>query len=134
MKNLLFPHQFQLVGWILFIPALVAEALICFGALPLTGIAESVVNDTVIISIVLGALFIVCSKERNEDEMTRSIRLASLLNSLYVYVILLVACTIAINGIAFVWFSFINLGLFPIVFVCNFKLEMRRYNKLSDNE
>ena len=75
-----------------------------------------------------------CSKERNEDEMTRSIRLASLLNSLYVYVILLVACTIAINGIAFVWFAFINLGLFPIVFVCNFKLEMRRYNKLSDNE
>lgn len=134
MKNLLFPHQFQLIGWILFIPALVAGALICFGALPLTGIAESVVNDTVIISIALGALFIVCSKERNEDEMTQSIRLASLLNSLYVYVILLVACTIAINGIAFVWFSFINLGLFPIVFVCNFKLEMRRYNKLSDNE
>lgn len=134
MKNLLFPHQFQLIGWILFIPALITGTLICFGVLSLTGVAESVVNDTVIISIALGALFIVCSKERNEDEMTRSIRLASLLNSLYVYVILLVACTIAINGIAFVWFAFINLGLFPIVFVCNFKLEMRRYNKLSDNE
>jgi cytochrome bd-type quinol oxidase subunit 2 len=134
MKNLLFPHQFQLIGWILFIPALITGTLICFGVLSLTGVAEHVVNDTVIISIALGALFIVCSKERNEDEMTRSIRLASLLNSLYVYVILLVACTIAINGIAFVWFAFINLGLFPIVFVCNFKLEMRRYNKLSDNE
>ena len=72
MKNLLFPHQFQLIGWILFIPALVAGALICFGALPLTGIAESVVNDTVIISIALGALFIVCSKERNEDEIDQA--------------------------------------------------------------
>ena len=90
MKNLLFPHAFQLVGWVMFVPSLLMGALVYFGVLSFAGSLETVVNDSVIIGIALGALFVVCSKERVEDEMTRSIRLASLLNSIYVYVTLLI--------------------------------------------
>ena len=134
MKNLLFPHIFQPIGWILFVPCLILGALIYFEVLTLTGIAETIVNDIAIIGIAVGALLIVCSKERIEDEMTRSIRLSSLLNSLYIYGILLVASTIALNGIAFLMFAWANLVLLPIIFVINFRLEMHRYNKMCENE
>lgn len=134
MKNLLFPRIFQPIGWIMFVPSLITGALIYFNALSLAGITETVVNDIVIIGVALGSLFIVCSKERVEDEMTKSIRLSSLLNSIYAYVVLLVGCTILINGFDFLVFAVINLVLLPILFVCNFRLEMHRYNKMCEDE
>lgn len=134
MKNLLFPHIFQPIGWIMFIPSMVVGALIYFSVLSFAGIVETVINDLVIIGIALGALFIVCSKERVEDEMVKSIRLSALLNSLYAYVILLVGCTILINGVDFLMFAVFNLVLLPILFVCSFRLEMHRYNKMSGHE
>ncbi len=135
MKNYLFPHIFQPIGWIMFVISLIAGVFIYFG-MPVfgTGITETIVIDSVIIGISLGSLFIVCSKERIEDEMTRSIRLASLLNSIYAYVMLLVCCTILINGANFLLFAVFNLALFPILFVCNFRLEMHRYNKMCEDE
>lgn len=134
MKNRLFPRVFQLIGWILFVPCLIMGALIFLGITCFSGITETVVNDVVIIGIAVGALFILCSRERIEDEMTRSIRLSSLLNSLYVYVTLLVLCTLLINGLAFALFAIMNLALFPIIFVCNFRYSMYKYNKLCGNE
>ena len=134
MKNLLFPRIFQPIGWIMFIPSLILGALIYFSVLSFAGITETVINDLVIIGIALGALFIVCSKERIEDEMTKSIRLASLLNSIYAYVILLVTCTILINGADFLIFAVVNLVLLPILFVGNFRLELRRYYKMCEDE
>lgn len=130
MKNLLFPHIFQPIGWLIFTPSLIMGALIFFGLVGFQGIVETVINDFVIVGIAIGALFIVCSKERFEDEMTKSIRLASLLHSLYAYVILLVVCTIFINGNNFIMFAIFNLVLLPIIFVFNFRLEMHHYNKM----
>lgn len=134
MKNYLFPRAFQVVGWLLFIPTTVLAALIFFSVLSLSGVAETVIHDVAIIGMALGSLFIVCSKEANEDEMTRSIRLASLLNSLYIYVILLIASTLLINGLSFMYFAIINLVLLPVIYVVIFRLEMHRYNKMSEDE
>lgn len=135
MKNYLFPHIFQPIGWIMFVLSLIAGIVVYFG-MPVfgAGVTETIAIDSAIIGIALGALFIVCSKERVEDEMTKSIRLASLLNSIYAYVILLVCCTILINGAEFLLFAVFNLVLFPIIFVCNFRLEMHRYNNMSEDE
>lgn len=134
MKNILFPKGFRTIGWLLFIPATIMGIFIYLSICTLSGIAETVVNDAVIIGIALGAVFIVCSKEVNEDEMTRSIRLAALLNSLYIYVILLITSTLLINGIAFMEFAIINLVLLPMIYVIIFRLEMYRYNKICDDE
>ena len=131
MKKLLFPHIFQSIGWIMFIPAMIAGALIYFNILGFSVNIETVVYNLVIIGIALGALFIVCSKERIEDEMIQSIRLASLLNSIYVYVAMLIIFTIVFNGFDFLRFAVINLVLLPILFVINFRLEIHRYNKIS---
>ena len=135
MKNYLFPHIFQPIGWIMFVLSLITGIAI-YSSIPVfgAGIAETLAIDSAIIGIALGALFIVCSKERVEDEMTKSIRLASLLNSIYAYVALLVGCTILINGVKFLVFAVFNLVLFPIIFVCNFRLEMHRYNQMCEDE
>lgn len=135
MRNVLFPHVFQLIGWIMFSVFLVLGVLIQLDVVGVEfNVRGTVVIDATVIGIALGALFIVCSKERIEDEMTDSIRLASLLKSIYVYVGLLVVCTLFINGVYYLWFSLYNLILFPIVFVCLFRIEMYRYKKICDNE
>lgn len=135
MKNLLFPKGFRVVGWLLFIPAVILGALCFFEICSFGGrITEMIINDSVIIGIALGSLFIVCSKEAHEDEMTRSIRLAALLNSLYIYVLLLITTTLTLNGFEFFRFMSINLVLLPIIYVVVFRLEMYSYNKMSDNE
>ena len=134
MKNLLFPHIFQPIGWIMFLPSLIMGVLIYFSVASFTGLPGTIVNDLVIIGIVLGSLFIVCSKTRGEDEMTKSIRLSSLLNSIYAYVTLLVFSTIFMNGSDFLLFTVFNLVILPILFVCNFRLEMHRYNKMCEDE
>lgn len=134
MKNILFPTWCRILGWVLFIPSVILGIMCEADVMTLSGAIETAVNDTVIIGIVVGALMIVCSKEPQEDEMTRSIRLASLLNSLYIYVILLVAATLLVNGIAYFRFMMVNLVLLPMIFVVIFRLEMRRYNQMGQDE
>lgn len=139
MKNYLFPRYFQIAGWILFVPSLATGILLFLNSLILdilsfSGMTETVVNDAAIIGTTIGALFIVCSKERHEDEMTRSIRLNSLLKSIYVYAGVLVLATLLINGIPFFTFMSANLVLMPLIYVLIFRIEMHRYNKLSSDE
>lgn len=134
MKNLLFPRQFQAVGWLLFVPAIILGILVYYNMVSCAGTLETVLNDAVIIGITVGSIFIVCSKEKHEDEMIRSIRLASLLNSLYIYGIILIAAVVFINGLAFMRFMTVNLVLFPLIYVVEFRLEIHRYNKMSEDE
>lgn len=135
MKNHLFPRVFHIIGWVLFIPAIILGCLTySVLSIPMDSVLETVVNDLIITGIAVGAVFIVCSKEQREDEMTRSIRLSALLNSLYIYVGLLVLSTLLINGVAFFWVMMLNLVLFPIIYVVIFRLDMHRYYKMSEDE
>lgn len=134
MKNLLFPRQFQVVGWLLFVPAIILGILIYCSVINCAGTLEIVLNDAVIIGITVGSIFIVCSKEKYEDEMIRSIRLASLLNAMYIYGVILIASVLLINGLAFIQFMTVNLVLLPLIYVMVFRLEIHRYNKMSEDE
>ena len=62
----------------MFIVGLGTEALVWCDFLDL-GKFETIANDAIIIGIVVGALFVVCSRERIEDEYTRAVRLTSML-------------------------------------------------------
>lgn len=134
MKNYLFPHIFQPIGWIMFSLSLIVGALILFEVLSFIGVVETVINDLVIIGIVLGSLFVVCSKEKVEDEMTKSIRLSSMLNSIYAYVILFIVGTLIFYSVDFLLFAVLNFALLPILFVFFFRWEMHRYYKMSEDE
>ena len=63
--------------------------------------------------IAIGAIFICCSRERQEDEMVQAVRLQALMMSLYVYVGLLIVCTLVINNLYYLYFMIANLCLFP---------------------
>ena len=134
MKTLLFPHRMRSLGWCLFVPALIVGALKFFDVICASGVADIAINDAAIIGIAIGALLIVCSRERVEDEMTGSIRLASMLNAIYIQVTLLTVCTLCLNGLTYLNFMAANLVLLPIIFVVIFRLEMRSYNKFTDDE
>lgn len=134
MKNLLFPTEFRTVGWVLLVPAIILGILIYCGVISCAGTIETILNDAVIIGITVGSIFIVCSKEKHEDEMIRSIRLASLLNALYIYAIILIAAVLLVNGMAFIKFMIVNLVLMPFIYVVVFRLEIHRYNKMSEDE
>lgn len=134
MKCFLFPQVFRTIGWILFLPTFMLGILLLSGVLSFSGIIETVVNDTAILGIALGLLFIGCSRERIEDEMTSAIRLNSLLSSLYTYVVFLVILTLAVNGIAYLYVMLASLVMLPAIFVVRFRYEMHRYNKICENE
>ncbi len=134
MKNLLFPRQFQVIGWLLFIPALILGIIMYFTPGFCTGITETILNDAAIIGIISGSIFIVCSKEKHEDEMIRAIRLSSLLNAIYFYAVVLIASVLLINGPAFIMFMIFNLVLLPIIYVVVFRFEIYRYNKIEEDE
>lgn len=108
--------------------------MILVEALSLNGVVGVVVNDTAIIGISIGALFICCSRERQEDEMVQAVRLQALMMSLYVYVGLLIVCMLAFNDLNYLYFMIANLCLFPVVFLLVFKIMIARYRKEFDDE
>lgn len=135
MKQLLFPRGFRIAGWIIFIPAAIMGILFMCGVTSgLSGVAETLYYDVTIIGMALGAVFIVCSKEPKENEMTHSIRLTSLLKSFYVYMVVLVVCTLFVNGTAYLDFMAANLVLFPTISVVIFRCDIHRQNKLGQNK
>lgn len=134
MKNFLFPHVFRPIGWILFLPALLLGIVLFCGLYSFDGLTEIIVNDVAIIGIALGALFITCSRERIEDEMTGAIRLRALLSALYAYVVFLVIETLVVNGMAYFYVMTANLVAFPIIFALRFRYEMHKYYTISDEK
>ena len=54
MKNLLFPGEFQVVGWLLFVPAVILGILIYCGVVSSEGLLETILNDMAIIGIIVG--------------------------------------------------------------------------------
>lgn len=134
MKTFLFPHTFRPIGWIILVPTLILGILLLDGILSVDGSVETILTDTAIIGIALGSIFITCSRERIEDEMTSSIRLKALLTSLYAYIVFLVIWTLAVNGMAYLYVMAASLVMLPIIFVVRFRYEMHRYYKIKSDE
>lgn len=134
MKTFLFPHTFRPIGWIVLVPTLILGILLLDGILSVDGSVETILTDTAIIGIALGSIFLTCSRERIEDEMTSSIRLKALLTSLYTYVVFLVIWTLAVNGMAYLYVMAASLVMLPIIFVVRFRYEMHRYYKIKSDE
>ena len=134
MKNILFPSKFRIIGWLLFIPAIIAGALRFGLVINPSGILETIINDAILIGMVLGAVFIICSKERHEDEMIRAIRLSSILNAIYANVIIFIIGTLFINGVSYFRFITFNFGLLPLIFVFIYTAEIHRHYKQNEDE
>lgn len=132
MNNILFPTQFRIVGWVMFVLGLVVGIMVMSGVAGLS--SNKAAHDAALIGIAVGALFIVCSREPDEDEMVKAIRLSSLLNALYANVIIMICSILILSGEKYVRFMEVNMVLIPIIYVTLFRAEIYRLNKMSEDE
>lgn len=154
MKSLiLLPHPFRRIGVVIFaigaavgllmtpdgyngwpsylLPADTESPL--FAALASENMAR-LLNNIAIIGLCIGSIFIACSRERVEDEMTSAVRLNALLTALYINSAVTVAAALALYGFAFLYFMIWNIITTPLLFMVIFRWRMWRINRTIDHE
>ena len=118
-KELLLPHSFKKIGWVILIPTLLlgvlmlidgfngyptylmpAQGTACYETLCSTTTGRAL-NNIALVGICIGGIFVACSRERIEDEMISRIRLNALLTALYVNYALLIATALCTYDLSF---------------------------------
>lgn len=156
LKNLLLPHGFQKIGWALLIPSLLLGIYLLFNGLDTSSLAAMIervvrsgreadiealgngvepwLNNFLIVALLLGPLFIACSRERVEDEMIDRIRLNALLTALYVDTTVVIVAALAVYGLAFIDLMIYNLFTLPLLFAAIYRWQLRRMRKEAGDE
>ena len=130
MKNLLFPHRFQRIGWALF-----AISMVIGGYILISGNSYSyTLNNIAIIGIIVGAVLVTCSREKVEDEMTQHLRLNSLLVALYINYAVLILCSLLVYDLSFVTVMMYNMFTVLLIFMAVFRYNIWRAKKGADYE
>ena len=154
----LFPHQFKKIGWIILIPsfilglAILSESsntwfpkfeckvfAICYNDFLsdteyFSFIEHDIMDELISVFIIVGAIFVVCSKEKNEDEFIAKIRLESLIWAMYVNYAIVLFCIVFIYGMPFIEVMRYNMFTLPIIFLARFNFILYKTKKLADNE
>ncbi|MBP3533166.1 MAG: hypothetical protein J6J75_02565 [Alistipes sp.] len=142
--NLLLPHAFAKICWCILLPSIAIGAAILLSSITASdyarilningAVAEIIINDTAIIGIILGAIFVTCAKEPVEDEMISSVRRDSLLVAFYISCALLIASTILVNGLFYINVMMYNMFAIPLVFLAVFRIKIWRLKKGNTDE
>ncbi|MFT3995662.1 MAG: hypothetical protein QM660_15235 [Dysgonomonas sp.] len=152
ISNLLLPHSFRRVGWILLIPATILGILVAFFDFEfsfldckvlalLSGqlgenqwkffnvVENNLTNELAAILFIIAAWFVGFSKEKIEDEYISKIRLDALLWATYISYAFLIFCFIFIYD--FLFFRFMTVSLFSIliIFIIRFNILLYRSKK-----
>jgi len=152
--SLLLPHKFKIIGLSFVVPG-IALAVIRFyygiklGFLDLKVFAlYSKFLDTKLfkvipnhfseeiagILILIGLLFIVFAKEQIENKSIESIRLQSLIISIYINSIVIILSLLLFFGIGFIYVLIINMYSLLIIYLIIFKIKISRYkNSLNQS-
>jgi hypothetical protein len=152
-KNYLFPHRFQMVGWVLAIAAVaayVAEQIwfpnfrFKMPAVYYDGVYEFMDDYsphgffvmgtstplTLIFSVLtIGLIFIGFSKEKIEDEFVHHLREQSLVWATYVTAAMFIFATLTIYGSTYMLVPYLVFFVFLILFIAKFKIALLRFNK-----
>ena len=149
-KNYLFPHRFQIIGWVIAMAA-VAVYVACriwfpdwrfnipalYYDFPFLDDKEEgffVMADTGILTVAIplftiGLLLIGFSKEKIEDEFVKSVREQSLVWATYVTAALFILATLLIHGFTYTYVPYLVFFVFLILFIVKFRFELHRANK-----
>jgi len=153
----LFSNRYKKVGWVLFIPGLILGTLFLFFQSELNifnfkvfSIAEQAIfSDTAYLTItennvldeisgiliIIGAIFIAFSKEKNEDEFIAKIRLESLVWATYINYTILILGILFVYDMTFFWVLVFNMFTQLIFFVIRFNWALNKSKKqISDEE
>ena len=153
MKTLLFPHSFQKVGWVILSIALLVDVYVMIGwwgngnimefftisgdVTPSAVVARYggyVINNIAIISTIVGALLVTCSREKVEDEMISQIRLNALLIALYINYALLIIAALLVYDFDFLHVMIYNMFTILIIFMAVFRYKVWRAQKGVEDE
>lgn len=154
----LFPHQFKRIGLVIFIFSIIVGIagfffdftnadwlnwkmfIVYDGGFisdPVKVLQWETINiyNTVIgILIIIGAVLVGFSKEKNEDEFIAKLRLESLLWAVYINYGLLLLCFLFIYGLTFLSVMVFNMFTVLIFFLIRFNILLYRNSKSAANE
>ena len=142
----LFPNVFKKIGWAIFIPSLIVAILFLFYEFEWsfldarvfalfndglmqeaksTGMIEdNLTNELIGISLLVSAVFVAFSKEKEEDEFIMKIRLESLLWATWINAIFLLFSLLFIFGFSFFNAMLLNMYSLLILFIIRFNVLM----------
>lgn len=139
-KNLLLPHAFKKIGWVLFVPfALWAFATIFFWDLKFIQLSMdfSWSQELMPIGIAISMLMVGFSREKDEDEYTAAIRSYYLTLAFYIDTAIILVGTLALYDIDYLNFMMIQMFLVLFIYIILFNIAMlriRRANKRAGHE
>jgi len=153
----LFPNKYKKMGWILFVPSLIIQLIAILCELSLDNylnvkvlalyqdtfgnkshffsiIQNSISDELLTISLIIGGILICFSKLKNEDEYISKIRYESLVWSTYLNYGLIVFFTIFLYGISYLNVLFYNMFTLILFFIIRFHYMIYKLNSNSDDE
>lgn len=156
--NLLFPHRYRLIGWIIFIPSLVLGLFYTYDEFKFSFLTLSAPDETspayglykfffdgifgntnftdeiAALGIIIGLLFIAFAREKHEDEMIQHLRLESLQWSVYANYIILSLAIMLIHGSPFLSVMIYNMFTILLVFVIRFRILLYKNSREMEKE
>ena len=150
-NRFLFPHQFKLIGWIIFLPAVILGLLITlFDYTPfewnatvfaiydgglfeasksMTLVENNVFDEIIGIAAIVGGVLAAFSKEKDEDEYIAQIRLESLLWATYINYGFLLFSILFIYGLGFYQIMIFNMFTLLFIFLVRFNFILYKTSK-----
>lgn len=151
-KSMLLPHGFKKAGWAILIPTLLMGLYVALHDMNTSALFDLTVRLTrpdavgrfdapdkwltnlIIIGILVGSVFVTCSRERIEDELIARIRLNALLLALYADFALLIVLTLSFYDLQYLNILIYNLFTLPLLFLFVYELSLWRLKKSLGNE
>jgi hypothetical protein len=155
----LFPHRFKKVGWILLLIGIAGGLLFTIfendfpkmhlkvfaiynSGFPFdnlknrwfTFMENNPWDEIISIMLVIGSIFVACSKEKTEDEFIARIRFESLLWATYINYFLLLFCILFIYGTVFFTVMIYSLFTLLIIFTLRFKYLLYKSSRSMKTE
>ncbi len=151
----LFPHRYKLLGWLLFIPSLLALIYVMsvgspdfmefkvFSLIPDTFLAtnkpkywvsNNLADELLTVAAIIGGLLVVFTREKQEDELIGEIRKSSLMWAIYVNYGLYILATLLIYGFDFLGVLQVNVFTILVVFIVRFEWYKYQLKKSIDAE
>ncbi|RPH31255.1 MAG: hypothetical protein EHM93_14385 [Bacteroidales bacterium] len=155
--KLLLPNQFKKIGWCLLIPGLIFGLLTLFFELDFEFLKvhvfsiyssgsifghptffeilkNNITDELIAILIIIGAIFVALSKEKNEDEFILKNRLDSLVWAVYINYAILLFCIIFFYDMDFLTVMMINMFTILIFFIIRFYYVLYKSKKDMSHE
>lgn len=155
--HFLFPNKYKIIGWILFVPSIIILLIDILFEVNLDNnlnvkvfalyqdsfsdkshfcsIIENTISDELLtISLIIGGMLICLSKLKNEDEYISKIRYESLVWSTYLNYGLIVFFTIFLYGMPYLNVLFYNMFTLFFFFIIRFHYMIYKLNTNSDDE